>query len=408
MVLHLPFDEEVGSAVAYNYAQWRSDSSDGKLSGDCVFNEDQGYLQMVGGNATVSVNADLIDFSGEFTLTAFIKTSENKLLFSIQSAQAKQEVSAEVVPNEWYFLAIQRTYEEDGWHNRVLFDEQILLDELTAEQPVGISVNDENEDGTAIICADDLRVWNRALTLAELFKLQRQDEDVEYYVDGVNFKQFGVEVSKADGLLDALARKDPLRVDWDSEHGEVVDLSRPHWQRREISLECFIVASDNYAFVRAVNKFLAAFEKAGTQRLTCEYAGSVKPLVYDVYRNDTVEIDKTWNDAVMVGTFTLNLIEPKPVKRVLKAILEANSYATITLTTTKMLSVSWGENDASCEYSTDGVTWSVRSKSTNLQGTPLYLRHKYTKAGEYNIVIHGAIEEISGFSTNCIVVWNKL
>ena len=225
---------------------------------------------------------------------------------------------------------------------------------------------------------------------------------MEYYVDGVNFKTHGVEVSKANGLLDELERKEPLRVDWDGAHGEVIDLSRPHWNRREISLECFIVASSNTAFVRSLNRFMAQFRKAGTQRLTCEYAGTVKPLEYDVYRDEKVEVDKNWNDELMVGTFTLVLIEPQPIKMVLKHICQsANSTAWFQCQTYKMLTVSWGDQDTSCTVNdTDS-----RTKSTNLHGTPIKVAHTYAAAGEYDIVIHGNIEEITDFTTNCILVY---
>ena len=76
----------------------------------------------------------------------------------------------------------------------------------------------------------------------------------------------------------------------------------------------------------------------------------MKPLIYEVYAKDAIEVDKTWNDALMVGTFKLKLREPEPVKRVLKHIRVGESTKTceITLTSTKYVNIYWG--DGSVDY----------------------------------------------------------
>lgn len=412
MVLHLPFDEEAGSAIAYNYAPNRTTNNDAVISGDCEFTEDAVFgnaLQMNGDSADVSVNENIIDFSGEFTLSAFIKSSEPEITLAMNFSAGGQSQShtVNIEPLRWYFVAIQRVLIDNIYHTRFVVDYQAVYNQPELGQPVGFSISDNSIPDTSTMVVDELKAWNRGLSLSEIFALQRETDDVEYYVDGENFKLFGVEVSKADGLVDALERKEPLRMDWDNMHGEVIDLQRPHWQRREITLECFIVASSNTAFVKAVQRFLAAFEKKGTQRFTCEYAGSVRPLEYDVYRNDRVEIDKTWNDKLMVGTFTLALIEPQPVKMVLKHICQsANTVAWFQCQTYKSLFVSWGDENTACTVNDSDN----RDRSTNLKGIPVKVAHTYAAAGEYDIVIHGNIEDIvpNTFSTNCIVIWSRL
>lgn len=411
MVLHLPFDEEVGSSRAYNYAPNRTTENDAILGDGCSLTEDAVFgnsLQMSGNNAECSVFANLIDYSGEFTISTYVKpqSSQISFLMNFGGGATQHSLTLNIVPLRWYFVAIQRVLVGSTYHTRFFLDNTIVFDEAESAEPVGCSLQSATDEA---VCIDELKVWNRGLSMTEVFALQRENDDVEYYVDGENFKYFGVEVSASNGLVDALERKDPLRVDWDSRHGEVIDLSRPHWQRREISLECFIVASSNTAFVRSLQRFMAAFEKAGTQRLTCEYAGSVKPLEYDVYRNDRVEVEKTWNEELMVGTFTLALIEPQPIKMVLKHICQSdNSQAWFEINTTKPVAVTWGDQDSACTIITGTGN---AAKSTNLHdanGSPLKVQHTYAEAGEYDIVIHGNIEDVENLSTNCIIIWSKL
>lgn len=407
MVLHLPFDEDAGSARAYNYAPNRTADTDGILSGDCAFRDAEGYLMLHGEDAECHVEANLLRFSGEFTLVGYIRTNATEITLVMNYSDQRQEYTHAVTPGEWYFVCIQRVLMGSDFYTRMMVDEQMVYNEPAVGNPVGCFVTDNTDDHS--IAMDDVKAWNRALSFTEIFALMRSNEDVEYYVDGINFKTFGVEVSDSHGLLDALARKEPLRVDWDNYHGETVSLNRPRFQRREIRLECFIVASDNYAFVQAVNRFIAAFNKSGTVRLTCEYDGASKPLEFDVYRDEAIEVDKTWSEELMVGTFEITLIEPSPVKRVLKYICQSAGYAEFTITTSKKINVTWGDCDNTCQISTDGgTTWTSLTRSANIGGSAIKVRHYFASAGEYTIVIHGVIEDITSFSTDCIVVWNKL
>lgn len=43
-----------------------------------------------------------------------------------------------------------------------------------------------------------------------------------------------------------------------------------------------------------------------------------------------------------------------------------------------------------------------------MHGTDVALEHTYTEAGEYDIIVSGVIEDIEEFSTNAIVIWEKL
>lgn len=96
----------------------------------------------------------------------------------------------------------------------------------------------------------------------------------------------------------------------------------------------------------------------------------------------------------MVGAFDLKLVEPEPVKRILKhmRVGESTKTCTITLTTTKLINVYWG--DGNVDY--------------DISGESLAISHVYEANGDYFPVITGCIDEISSFTTNAIVVWSKL
>lgn len=48
----------------------------------------------------------------------------------------------------------------------------------------------------------------------------------------------------------------------------------------------------------------------------------LKPLVFEVYSSEGIDIKKTWNERSMVGTFKLKLTEPEPIKRVIKHVVD--------------------------------------------------------------------------------------
>ena len=94
----------------------------------------------------------------------------------------------------------------------------------------------------------------------------------------------------------------------------------------------------------------------------------------------------------MVGTFTLTLVEDDPVKMVLRHMATSDgTTAKFGLTTWSPLLVFWG--DGSVE---------------KIKGDNLEVTHTYAKSGEYDIIIAGLIEEIESFTTDEILVWQKL
>lgn len=71
---------------------------------------------------------------------------------------------------------------------------------------------------------------------------------------------------------------------------------------------------------------------------------------------------------------------------------ESSKQVRITITTSKLVNIYWG----------DGTT------TQDVYGTNKTITHNYAINGDYYIVITGVIEDIEEFTTNAIIVWDKL
>lgn len=217
--------------------------------------------------------------------------------------------------------------------------------------------------------------------------------DVSYYIDGVDFKTYGVFVSSSKGLIGRPELKQPVTLNWETYHGENTDLSSRYYKSREIELDCFIPASSKGDFLSKSSAFLNSLDKAGTRRLMV-VADIDKPLLYEVYFYGEIDISKKWRDGEMVGTFTVKLKEPEPIKKVIKytRTSEGDKTASITVTSTKMLNFYWG----------DGLN------TFDVSGVNQTITHPYLTNGTFYIVVTGNIDDITSLTTNGTVVWNKL
>lgn len=219
-----------------------------------------------------------------------------------------------------------------------------------------------------------------------LSEISGTETALSYKIDGVDFKSFGVWVSKSEGFVDGLTMKEPQTTNWQGEHGEVPDLAAPRYNAREITLDCFIEASNKFDFLTKVKAFLAAFYKPDLRKL--ELSISSKPLIYMVYTPAALEVEKRWSDSQMIGTFKLQLKEPQPIKRLLKI---TGTSVSITFTSSNPINIYWGDG----------------SKLLDAYGTAQTKTHTYATSGTYYILITGVIEEISSFTTTADVVWSK-
>lgn len=389
LILHLPFNDPDGD-IAYDYSLSRADAT---LSGGASFSRDakQGKSLALNGSGECITNTS-IPLGSNFTLSMYVKPVHARLgwLLNLPGVDQYLEQWLDVVPGEWIFLA----FVKNGKSFAVYLNHSKVYTGMMSEQPIGFSVNDEALEGCSAQI-DEVRLYDEAKTDKEIFLMQKES-DVEYYIDGRNFKEFGVYVSESSGLVGRLARKEALQIEWDSYHGTVRDKKRPRYKERTIELSCFMEASGRSAYVEWVNLFFSQFDKEGNHRLKVEYAGSTKPLVYEVELLEESDPQKQWgkyDQDLMVGKFKLKLVEDEPVKKVLRHIGgDANTTAKIKVSSSKLLNIYWGDG----------------THTYNVSGVDKEVVHTYTDPGEYDIVIAGVIEDITSLSTNAIVVWDLL
>jgi hypothetical protein len=390
LILYFPFDDP--GDVAYDFSQNRND---GQLESGAELTKDSVQGKALALNLTGECQtAQAIPLSGDFTLSCYVKAKTD--MFWLLNFSGMEKYLQGVIPMD---LAGEKGYIQLSIIKRestfYVYANDSLLDKYTLPgTPIGFSLNDYNVDGSEAQI-DELKIWNKAINISEL-ALITANSDVEYYINGINFKDLSVFVSSSSGLVGRLARKAGLEIDWADYHGKVRDKSRPRYKERTITLKCFIEARGRSEYVQKVNAFFDQFDGSGTKRFKCEYDGTAKPLVYEVYMEDEADPDKKWgqyNKELMVGTFTIKLVEDEPVKRVLRHVSAANnSEASITFSSYRMVDVFWGDG-----------TYTV-----NVSGTAVNLKHTYADPGEYEIILAGVVELIDDFSTTEIVLWDNL
>ncbi len=396
LILNMPFDEPNGSLVAYDYSPSRAD---GKVVQSNFVSGRQGNCIEFTGEGYCEIPLNLINLSGNFSLLAWLKRKDfpdgftgKKIGFLIcwNAMEGYKETWIDISYDSWKYFAVVK----EGLSIYLYLDTQLIETITLPAQPIGFAFLQDiysTEYGYGYV--DEVRAYNTALTQEEIADLLNSVAQLSYSLDGTDFKAWDIYVSESNGILDRPKLKSPLRVDWDDYHGEVIDLQRKRVEAREITLNCFMKANGKMDFVNKLNDFLDVFSKDGTQRLMIDIHPT-KPLVYEVYNESGVSISKRWNDDLMVGTFSLKLKEPNPVKRVVRhqRISEATKTLTVTVTSNKALTIFWGDG----------------TKTEDVYGENVTVNHEYKSEGIYYAVIGGVIEDITEFSTNGIVVWQKI
>lgn len=395
-IFQMPFDESDGALTAYDYS---SNRADGMVNGAHFVAGKNGNAISFAGDDTCEVSKNiLLNLGADFSILAWAQPgarfagSPSKLIWLINFGGLENfiEFDFEAKPGSWYSVALVKR----GTVYNFYVNSTLLKSITKAGTPVGVSLNQDCYSGDyGFGLLDDVKVFNVALSQTDLMDEVANVKDIAYLVDGVNFKDFGVYVSGSDGILNRPKLKAPTSLSWDNYHGESVDLMHKFYEPREITLSCFIKAESKIDFITRLAEFERQFDKLGTQRLVID-VHPVKPLIYEVYCKDAIEVTKEWNDNLMVGTFKLKLIEPEPLKRVLKHIRvgEATKRCTVTLTSRKYVNIYWGDGEVDMDVSGENKT----------------ITHDYATNGDYFPVVTGCIDEISKFETNAIVVWNKL
>ncbi|QDZ63218.1 hypothetical protein EVD20_12045 [Elizabethkingia bruuniana] len=140
---------------------------------------------------------------------------------------------------------------------------------------------------------------------------------INWSINGKNFESFGIKVSSSRGLGDDLKQKERQSYNWPGRNGRQYNLnSKPKYEERIIELDCFIVGNDWDLMVNQFNLFTSEFSKIGTQRLIVEVF-SFRQRVYDIILSDKTVLNEVKQEGQNFGTFTIKLLEPEPIKKVL-------------------------------------------------------------------------------------------
>ena len=357
IIFQMPFDESDGSTTAYDYS---SNRADGIVTGARFVGGKNGNAISFAGADTCEVSKSVLpNMSVNFSMIMWVQGREcevgtpEKFIWILNFSGYKNyiEVPIEAKAGTWFSLAIVRR----GNVFQFYVNSSLLKEVVRNGTLLGVSLNQDFYGGDyGFGLLDDVKMYNIALSQEDIINELSSSKQQAYLIDGHDFKDYGIYVASSDGLLNRPKLKDPMSVNWDNYHGQSVDLAHKYYDTREITLSCFCKAESKMDFIKKINDFQRLFDKRGTNRLVVD-VHPVKPLIYEVYSTDAIEVEKEWNDYLMVGTFKLKLKEPEPVKKVLKHIRvgESTKTCTITMTTTKYVNIYWG--DGSVDYDIAGT-----------------------------------------------------
>lgn len=389
LVQYVPFDEASGNK-AHDLSgkdnhlditgshEWKI----GKKNNGLYFSSTSGFAEIIG--------STIVDLQEDFTYTFWFKAdiigstpTATWLLYKFAGLDDYLYLDANTNGRAWTYVAIV----QEG--TRVsLFVNGVKSSIETFPtgwgMPTGfVLLNNNPHDSGGLIEVDELRVFT-GLNKDAITPPATQ-MDAVYKIDYETFKSFGVYVKQGDGFFDALKMKEPFKVDWPDYHGEVLDLSDPRYEARNLTLECFCYAHTKEDFDEKIKRFLNKFYGAGTKRLSLDASGLI--FNYEIYMASEVKVKKKFRSIDMVGEFTLELIEPQPIKRIIYFLSGGgNNTVSVSFTTRKPLTIYWGDG----------------THLDNVIGT-VTKTHSYSADGAKYVIIAGVIEEVSNLSTNGII-----
>lgn len=222
---------------------------------------------------------------------------------------------------------------------------------------------------------------------------------INYYLNGIDTRTFGIHVSAAKGLLSIPERKDGISHSYDDEHGISADVSACYVKERKFTLSCFTDKLSATDFAATLNTFKLWLLEAGVFQFRADLGGG-SPLVYMVYWSGKCDITAHYDAAKRVGTFDLQLVEPEPLKRVWEIVSSAvNQEVEVSLEsgpTDKHYNIYWGDGSVTYDQSVGDVP-----------------THVYAAIGTYYIVLsnvsNSLVTLVSGDThTEGSEIWNSL
>jgi hypothetical protein len=231
---------------------------------------------------TELIGNTVVDFNEDFTYTFWFKTvskiegvPNTWLLYKFPAINNYLYLDAKTPGTLWTYVAIM----QQGTRVVLAINGKVMAEEEFPEDwgmPTGFVMLNDSEGELNI---DELIVYNGANL--EALKPPATPMEIIYKLAYRNFKEFGVYVKQGDGFFDALKMKEPFRVDWPDFHGDIIDLTSPRYEARQLSLECFIYSSTVEEFETKVKQFFNLLYGANTKRLSIDTGSFV--YNYEVY-----------------------------------------------------------------------------------------------------------------------------
>ena len=211
-------------------------------------------------------------------------------------------------------------------------------------------------------------------------------DSVLYSINGRVFTDYGVYVKASSGITTIPQIKDPFTYNWGTANGLDYYQDGVRYKERTIQLKCFIEAS---TFPDLLNKTLAFFSHLSENRtLRFKIVVGDKTLVYEVICKDEVRLVPDFShQSKCVGTFTLKLLEPEPVKRV----LYGTGTCTITIQSKSPVNIYWGDGTHTFDVSGNDVSQTVSH----------FVNSNY-------VIITGEPNDFTSFDSNFTMVWSRL
>lgn len=411
IIFDMPMDEAANSPIAYDYGP---QASHGLVNGCTFIQGHTGYAAT--GQGYIRTRDTIVDLSNDYTVLFWARNTvqagfavPNGMLFQFNFGTTIEEFSTNnITLNTWEYWALVKTashaiiYKNGTQIGTIPFPSSTPIEWAVKQLSVagGSTGFDYTFDLTFEISAapfavgdlDEVLIYDGALSQQEIINnMNPPPQKLLYWIDERKFTDFGVYVEGSAGVVDALKRKTPTTVDWAGEHGDLPDLDRVRFMPREITLDCFVKSDGFLQLPMNIYHFLDIFNLPGTHRLRIDIDDR-KPLVYEVYLPEGTSLKKEWRDSEFVSRFELKLIEHLPIKRVLRFTKSTNTpNCIINIDCKTPFNIYWG----------DGTV------TKDVIGQHL-LSHTYQDNKVHHVIIAGVLEDITSFTHNAILIWNKL
>lgn len=407
-VINLPFDEPFESKIAQDYS---GNGHNATLLRDYFTTGHTGNSMMATPYSPSRIAENPFDFSVDFTLYQWMFSEQDpafphQILVYVTFAGLTSQFLI-LNPNSsapsWYLFTVSK-----GGNTIRLFRNAKEQDSFVIPGSYGqitgvyfvkkfTSAKPANMEAYGVYLDSVVGINGEAHTVEEINEeILKHQTNVSYIINGVDLRDLGVVVKDARGIADRPEYKDVRKTEWADRHGTNVDLKNVRYKAREIELDCWFLADTKEDAVDKIMQIKDLISGNGFQRFQFSVSTS-RVYPYDVYFSDELnfEIPKWMDGGRMAPDFTLKMIEPQPVKKVLKFTANSANGRTVNIkmnTNKENLSVFWGDKLA----------------THNVRGATVNQSHTFVADGDYFITVAGVVENITNFVSNSVIVWNRL